>query len=908
MNPYTNLILLPKSAQEPEMVDKTEEIAECNYDAASQKMRVRFLSGSKEYYYSYLNVKWATRPKEIPLNQARLEVDGKTLYDVERVLEFDNYWKVFFSKGNYKTYKREQVKVRKNILNQANSRALMTYYTAIAERFGLVIAGQNQLIEQYKKCDFISEESVLSDFLQGKSRQNTAADSMVYFPFGCNQSQMKAVQRAMDQKISIIEGPPGTGKTQTILNIIANVVGRGGSVAVVSNNNSAIKNVQEKLEKYQYGFLTAELGKKENREDFIQSGQTCYPDYVRGRYDTQGVIRACRDVEDIERQLIDMFEQQNRYAVLQQQKTDILREQAYFEKYFQENFKPLSIPVSFFNRSSDRLLRAWSILSKEGKLTFLDKFALWRALGSLRLCFYEGDWKDVVLVLQHSFYRKKLEELYMELEEVSARLSGYNQQAMLNRLQEISKYIFRQRLMHRYTGRQERRSFSEEDLWKKPKEFVEEYPVVLSTTFSVKRSLSFEYMYDYVIVDEASQVSLDTAVLTMMAAKHMVIVGDRMQLPNVVPKDVKKEAGALSDSYRISFPYRYEENSLLSAACQVFTHIETTLLREHYRCHPKIIGFCNQKFYRNRLIIMTKDNGEPDVLKAYVTALGNHARGHMNQRQIDEITQVILPELERNNPKPDIGIISPYCSQTERLHYAVKGYDISTVHKFQGREKDDIIICTVDNEISEFVDNPNMLNVAVSRARKRLRIVLSDNEKNENTNIGELVRYIRYHNFEVEQSALYSVFDLLYQCYSDQLKKFISSHKRVSAYDSENIMYYLIACALNEERYAELAVACHFPLNMLIRDYRRLNPEQVCYVSNPHTHVDFLIYSRIDKKPLLAIEVDGYQYHKAGTEQYARDMWKNHILAKYCLPLLRFATNGSGEKERLEKALQDILK
>lgn len=39
-------------------------------------------------------------------------------------------------------------------------------------------------------------------------------------------------------------------------------------------------------------------------------------------------------------------------------------------------------------------------------------------------------------------------------------------------------------------------------------------------------------------------------------------------------------------------------------------NIAQTLLCEHYRCHPKIINFCNQKFYRGELIIMTEDKGE----------------------------------------------------------------------------------------------------------------------------------------------------------------------------------------------------------------------------------------------------------------------------------------------------------
>lgn len=76
--------------------------------------------------------------------------------------------------------------------------------------------------------------------------------------------------------MSVIEGPPGTGKTQTILNIIANAVMRGESVAVVSNTNSATENVFEKLRKYNVDFIAAPLGNKTNKETFIKSQRaTC---------------------------------------------------------------------------------------------------------------------------------------------------------------------------------------------------------------------------------------------------------------------------------------------------------------------------------------------------------------------------------------------------------------------------------------------------------------------------------------------------------------------------------------------------------------------------------------------------------------------------------------------------------
>lgn len=99
------------------------------------------------------------------------------------------------------------------------------------------------------------------------------------FPFGSNLSQFQAVKNAFTSQISVIEGPPGTGKTQTILNLIANLLYHDKSVAIVSNNNSAIHNVLEKLSDFHIadfvngginlGSICAMLGKKENKENFI---------------------------------------------------------------------------------------------------------------------------------------------------------------------------------------------------------------------------------------------------------------------------------------------------------------------------------------------------------------------------------------------------------------------------------------------------------------------------------------------------------------------------------------------------------------------------------------------------------------------------------------------------------------
>ena len=78
------------------------------------------------------------------------------------------------------------------------------------------------------------------------------------------------------------------------------------------------------------------------------------------------------------------------------------------------------------------------------------------------------------------------------------------------------------------------------------------------------------------------------------------------------------------------------------------------------------------------------------------------------------------------------------------------------------------------------------------------------------------------------------------------------------------------------------------------------------YAMNPRTHVDFLVYNHVSKKPVLAIEVDGYSFHKSGTKQSYRDSIKDEILKKYAIPLLRLSTIGSGEKQKIVEKLNSL--
>src|SRR5699024_8527780 len=129
--------------------------------------------------------------------------------------------------------------------------------------------------------------------------------------------------------------------------------------------------------------------------------------------------------------------------------------------------------------------------------------------------------------------------------------------------------------------------------------------------------------------------------------------------------------------------------------------------------------------------------------------------------------------------------------------------------------------------------------------------------RNDKTNYGDLTRYIQYNNCAIVDSAVYSVFDLLYKGYAEQRRAYLQKYKKISEYDSENLLYTVIEKVLQGGAYASVSCAEHVALFHLIKDYTMLTEEEITYAKNPLTHVDFLLFHKIDKSPLLAIEVDG---------------------------------------------------
>lgn len=894
--------------------NKTRQIERCYYDSQAQRYQVTF-TGGKTYPYAYSSVKWLRDPEALNPFLYKISKGETDYFDIRAIFVFRDievWWHLEFGKGSI-TCRRSELRIEKSCLDNLQAQNKLNYLRDIAGINELKNDdGEVLLQKQYEKLDFVGEGSALAVYLQPKlKRIQTFESGTLIFPFGGNASQFKAVSNALGKQISVIQGPPGTGKTQTILNIIANLLVRGKTIQVVSNNNPATQNVLEKLSspKYNLGFWVATLGKRENKQAFIDGQTGQYPDMTAWGKSPQELCELQKNVAQLSSEVSGYFGKQERLAIAKQELDALKVEAQYFAQYCEKanTAKPNRQPRNGLKSATVlRILQECETYSeKEIPVSFWHKLKSSVFYGVYEWKFYKRDIKDILTYLQSLYYKTKNAELTEEIAQLQKDLAEVDAKEKMNQLTAMSMVYLKAILFNRYAGNAVRPKFEMDDIWRKPKEILKEYPIVLSTTFS-SRSCLKDATYDYLIMDEASQVDVATGALALASAKNAVIVGDLKQLPNVIPENQRKLSEAVFQSYRIPDGYNYAGNSFLKSICTVIPDVPQTLLREHYRCHPKIIGFCNQKFYQNQLIIMTEDHEEPDTLCVYRTVEGQHHRGHINQRQIDVTKNEVLPQLGDTAPQ-DIGIIAPYRAQVKEFAKAIgdNGIEVDTVHKFQGREKDVMILTTVDDEVTDFSDDPYLLNVAISRAKKKLLLVVSGNEQPADSNINDLVAYIEYHNFVVVDSEVYSVFDLLYQQYTEQRLAYLAKHKRISEFDSENLMYAAICDLLQEMPDPPLNVICHQSVRLLLRNYEKLTDEEFCYATHPNTHVDFLIYNRITKVPVLAIEVDGFHYHKGGTEQAIRDRMKDEIFAKYKIPLLRLSTNGSEEIQKIKDALKN---
>jgi hypothetical protein len=911
INPRSVVVLIRNRALN-QFEDRTLDVSAIR--AAGQRVEIVFTGRRKPYEYMWDRVSILRDPKRYTLTEGEwVEVDGSAWETATEVLTFtgaNGAWSRIFYRTrtgeSHRAYPASRVRVIKSATETPAVASVLHYWRAVVSR----LSRDDPLRPAYEKLAFVHPESVLNSFLSGSPIESRPQDITPIFPFRCNLSQRAAVEKALTSSVSVIEGPPGTGKTETILNLIANIVAvQHMTVGIVSFGNAAVDNVRDKLDELGFGHVIGNLGRKEKREEFF-AGQA-----VRNAQVTQFLAGApdrpdLEHLADLDRRL-RRLQSTERIRADWRQALDAHRlELRHFEDHLHRDQLPDLAGLPLLHRSADRVLDylAESELELAGiRPGPLRRITNYFRYGSVRAL--DPADTGVVLRLQLAYYHKRIAELEREIGRVEDELRRADFEQLSRQHQQLSAQFLHSELAARY--RELGRTYRADSyrLGVTFSEFIKDYPALLSTCHSLRDSIASGYLLDYLIIDEASQVNLLLAGLAMSCARYVVVVGDQRQLPPI-PIDAANGLTPPVPAYDC-------QNNLLASLSELYgASLPRTLLCEHYRCNPVIIGFCNKKFYGGELIPYTSGGAERPMIVVR-TVEGNHMRQHReggrsNQREVDVIAQEVIPQYCQGFAGTDIGVTTPYRLQASKAADVLDQTEADTIHKFQGRQKQVVILTTVLDETWRgragltFVDDPQMINVAVSRAIRRFILVTNYDMLPTSRHIRDLIGYIRYHNpgDEVADSAVVSVFDLLYRAYSQRLRPLAARLRKQLKYPSEDIIWTVLHDIIAEQRYAYLTVSSQVLLRSLLADLGRLTAAQRAYIQH-RASVDFVVYNRVTNQPLLAIEVDGFAFHENNPDQRARDALKDEILNAYQIPLLRLPTTGSREQRQIRQALDN---
>ncbi len=879
--------------------DATSDIRFC--DDKGNHYYIAFKSG-KAYHFSYTNVRVLQDIEPIAIDDpglfsAYFGIKEPAMYSKngKRFLLHPNECLVEISERQWEAY-HNYLCIHKNAFD---------YFYSIAKVYDSEDGG-NFMASQYDKARSVwKSESALTDVLNGTLRISNVP--LIIYPFAHNLSQMTAIRNGFAFNISVIQGPPGTGKTQTILNLIANIIYQGKNVAVISNNNRAVLNVYEKLDSAGYGFLCANLGNLENRKLFFSKKHEVA--VMRGGPLAAGYNEMVQEEESL-------FEKEAKQSKLLEE-----REKRFLEskKYSAQNEERKTLQIRANLSSEDILNLAVKLEDKhKEKIGFLRKIRLFFRFG-VRFDESHKGAAELSRELRFAYVKRKIEELDGEIENINKEVEEFEAKGTSKKIRESSIAALNGKINERYRGLSNE-EYDVDNFKSKFRGFIQRYPVILSSTYSLPTSVPSWFSFDYIIIDESSQSTITTVLPSLTKGKRLVVIGDDQQLPPVIPEAVADHEESVHSKYGVNGNLRDDGKSFLAfIQNQMLDNMVKTILREHYRCALPIISFSNERVYHHELIIETKPD-EKKHLRLIKTVPGNHARrsdfggsGQYNQREIDEVV-ALLDELPKEGT---IGVITPYRRQAELLRERLpKSIEVGTIHTFQGRECDTIILSTVANSSDDyvhdeevrrnFVNDERMINVAVTRAKDRFILVTSDKIAHSMKGVlADLVKYIAYQtDSPVSEGKVHSIFDLLYDDYADARKKIL--HGKEIA--SEELMANLLLDVLKEERFSSLSFSMHVALKDTLKiDKSKYSQEEARYLTHPWTHLDFVVFNRFDKEPLLAIEVDGIAYHEQREKQVGHDKIKDRCLQDCGLSILRVKTNGSNERDKIAQKLESVM-
>lgn len=547
-----------------------------------------------------------------------------------------------------------------------------------------------------------------------------------------NHEQILTVSNAMSVPISVVTGPPGTGKSQAIVAMAATAILRGMTVVVASKNHQALDAVQERL-----------LGISPK---------------------TPFIIRTLDPQKDVDQGVIDVINDLVKEPAGGRAEEDskLVRQLGDTARRRSKTLKTIAEVRAINTRLADTLerlnLRQDTVPSHskasipERRMNFFIRLLRYLRLASQ---IQEPDGKEPRIGAS----RRELERWIAEDRKKLEALSQVDDPVELTEeIQGLAKSVLKQHLKNRTVMTEGQRlslSDAHDDLvlsgqMNISREIAElaldHRPLWLASVLGTPRRVPlFEGLFDLVIFDEASQCDIASALPLLARAKRAVIVGDDRQLAFISQVGVAQDRNLMAAQ---GLPetglgrFAQGRKSLFDLA-RSSPGIPAVMLRDQYRSASEIVEYINEDFYGNKLRVSADQTAFklPAGTKAglrwtHVPAQFAELRStlNVNQAEIDAIVEQVDLLLNKQGFSGSVGVISPFRPQVEALSRALRArvsddkwekadLRVATVDGFQGQERDLILFSpmvharSTASSVSFLQRDWRRLNVAISRAR-----------------------------------------------------------------------------------------------------------------------------------------------------------------------------------------------
>ena len=554
-----------------------------------------------------------------------------------------------------------------------------------------------------------------------------------------NKEQLRAVRGACEAPLTVVTGPPGTGKSQAIVSMAASILAAEGSVLVASKNHQALDAVEDRL-----GSLAPDVRFSVRTLNPTEETDTGFSDVLKKLIEGEsGSLSASVDELALGK-LIDSAHRRTEavdtiegIAELECDISDVLERIDLHEAHGREEGTQTparATSPSILQRLISWLRSVFTNRTARGEASIPD--ALERRGMSL------ADLRRTLAALRSARERLGDPEDPIELGERIREATGRLLPVILSVRCRLSE--------------DERREISEiYDDWTfnsgkghppsdLSKVLMRYRPLWLASILGTPRRIPLDDgLFDLVIFDEASQCDIATAIPLFARAKRAVVVGDDRQLFFIPQLGQAQDRNLMqAQGLPVSRMGRFAQSrrSLFDLASRVPGARRITL-RHQYRSAGPIVDYISETFYGGQLQtshdprgLVVPKGAKPGIAWEDVPAPAVPQAGNVNPAEVSAIVQHLRKLLVDDEYGGSIGVITPFRAQVVTLENAIAAavdkpkqmacdLKVGTVDGFQGQERDLILFSpcvgprSPQSGMTFFQRDSRRLNVAISRAR-----------------------------------------------------------------------------------------------------------------------------------------------------------------------------------------------